>query len=85
METNAIHLREVHYRMAIVCDIYRLFASMNAQSILGHHSGCKAKCNKEYAEYEGHKKVKKSHKKKSKSWGQKEVSQLPRSDVTKES
>ena len=38
----AIHLRKVHYRMAIVCDICQPFTDMNAQSILDHCSGCKA-------------------------------------------
>ena len=66
-ETIAIHLREVHYRMAIVCDICQVFSGMNAQVILEHHSGCKTKCDKEHAEQEGQEKEKKSHKKKSKS------------------
>ena len=57
-KTVTIHLREVHYRMAIMCNICRLFASMNVQIILDHHPGCKAKCDKENAEPEGHEKVK---------------------------
>ena len=60
----AIHLREVHYRMVIGCDICQLFANMNAQSILDHCSTCKAKCDKESMEQEEHKMVKKLHKKK---------------------
>ena len=51
----AIHLREVHYRMAIMCNICRSFASMYAQSI---HSDYKANCDKECMEHEGHEKVK---------------------------
>ena len=53
-----IHLREVHYKMVIKCYICRSFASMNAQSILDHCSGCKAKCDKECAEHEGQEEVK---------------------------
>ena len=60
-ETIAVHLREVHYRMVIVCDICRLITGMTAQGILDHHSGCKAKHDKECAEHEGPEKVKKSH------------------------
>ena len=47
---------------------------MNAQNILDHHSECKAKNDKECMEWEGREKAKKSHKKKFKSWGQKEMS-----------
>ena len=39
IKTIAIHLREVHYRMAIVCDICWAFASMSAQSVLDHCLG----------------------------------------------
>ena len=46
-ETITIHLREVHYRMAIVCNICQSFTSMNAQVVLEHHSGYKSKCDKE--------------------------------------
>ena len=63
----ATHLREVHYRLAIACDLCKSFTSMSAQSILDHCSGCKAKCTEEHTEQEGHEKAKKSHKKKSKS------------------
>ena len=73
-KTIAIHLREIHYRMVNICNICRSFAGMNAQSILDHCSGCKAKHCKECAEHEGHEKVKKLHKKKSRSQGQKEAS-----------
>ena len=59
----ATHLREVHYRLAIMCNLCMSFTSMSAQSILEHHSGCKAECTKECAEQEGHEKVKKLHKK----------------------
>ena len=46
-ETTAIHPWEVHYRMAIVCNICCAFAAMSILSIVDHHSGCQAKCNKE--------------------------------------
>ena len=42
-EVIATHLREVHYRLAITCNLCKLFTSMSAQSVLDHHSGCKAK------------------------------------------
>ena len=64
-----IHLREVHYRMVILCDICQSFANMNALNIMDHHSGCKAKHDKECAGQEGQEKAEKSHKKKFKSWG----------------
>ena len=70
-KTIAIHLWEVHYRMAIMCDICRAFAGMSTQSILDHCSGCKAKCNKEPAE---HGEPMKAPKRKKKSQGQKEAS-----------
>ena len=46
METIATHLREVHYWLAITCNICKAFASMSAQIILEHHSGCKVKSHK---------------------------------------
>ena len=63
-ETITIHLREVYYRMTIVCNICQAFAGMNAQNILDHQVKCKIKCDKEHAEHEGHGKASKSHKKK---------------------
>ena len=54
-----IHLSEVHYRMAIVCDICQSFAGMNTQSVLDHCSGCKAKQDKKHAEHEGQAKANK--------------------------
>ena len=48
---------------------------MSAQSILEHHTGCKAKCTKECAEQEGHE-VKKSQKKKSKAQEQEKLPNL---------
>ena len=42
----ATHLREVHYQLTITCDLCKSFASMSAQSILEHHTGCKTKCTK---------------------------------------
>ena len=47
---------------------------MNTQNVLDQCSGCTAKHNKECMEQEGQEKAKKSHKKKSKSQGQKEMS-----------
>ena len=35
-ETITTHLREVHYRLAIVCDLCRSFASMSVQVVLEH-------------------------------------------------
>ena len=46
METIATHLREVHYWLAIVCDICKAFANMLAQVMLKHHAGCKVKLDK---------------------------------------
>ena len=57
-----------------MCNVCRLFTGMNTQSVLDHCSGCKAKHNKEHMEQEGQEKVKRSYKKKSKSWGGKETS-----------
>ena len=48
----ATHLREVHYQLAITCNLCNTFTSMSVQSILEHHSGCKAKHTKECAEQE---------------------------------
>ena len=48
--------------VASVCDM--AFASMSIQSILDNHSGCKVKCNKEFAEHEGPAKVHKEKKSK---------------------
>ena len=52
-ETIPIHLWEVHYRMAIMCNICWAFGAMSAQSVLGHHSGYKAKCDKDCVKCEG--------------------------------
>ena len=63
METIAIHLCEVHYWMAIACDICWVFASMTVQNIQDHWSVCKWKCDKEHMEWESceaHGKVQKS-------------------------
>ena len=57
-KTITVHLRKVHYRMAIMCDICSSFTGMNTQSILDHYSGCKAKQDKEHMEHKGHEKVK---------------------------
>ena len=46
-------LKRWHYRMVIVCNICQLFASMNAQSVLDHHSGCTTKHDKECMEQGG--------------------------------
>ena len=63
-ETIAIHLWEVHYQMAIVCDICWTFAGMSAQNIVNHWVRCKAKCDEECVECKGHGKAHESHKKK---------------------
>ena len=81
-KTIAIHLWEVHYRMTIMCDICQAFSSMSTQSILDHHLGCKAKCDKEHAGHEG---PTKAPKKMKMSWGQNEASQLHGPDATKKS
>ena len=57
-KTMTIHIREVHYRMAIVCDVCWSFASMWTQHILDHHSRCKAKCDRECVEQEAQEKAK---------------------------
>ena len=59
-EVLATHLREVHQWLVINCDLCKSFVSMSAQSVLDHHSGCKAKHVKECTEQERHK-VKKNH------------------------
>ena len=46
METIATHLREVHHRLAITCDICKAFASMSVQVVLEHHVRCKIKLHK---------------------------------------
>ena len=80
-KTIAVHLQEVHYWITIMCDICQAFTSMSAKTILDHHSGCKAKCDKEYVEHEGPTKAPK----KKKSWGQKETFQLHGPDAAKQS
>ena len=52
-ELISTHLREVHYQLAIACDLCKLFASMSAQSVLEQCSGCKAKHINECTEQEG--------------------------------
>ena len=69
-EMIATHLQEVHYRLAIVCDLCKSFTSMSAWSVLECCSGCKAMHAKECTEQDGNKKVKRLHKKKSKAWEQ---------------
>ena len=64
METIAIHLWEVHYRMVIMCNICWALAGMTTQSTLDHCSGCKVKHDKEGVGCEWHEKVQKSQKKK---------------------
>ena len=63
-ETIATHLREVHYWLAIACDLCKSFTRMSAPIILEHWSGCKVKHSIEHTE-QGHE-VKKLHKKKPK-------------------
>ena len=46
-ETIATHLREVHYWLAITCDVYKAFASISVQIILKHHvQGVRSSCTK---------------------------------------
>ena len=73
-EIIATHLREIHYRLAIVCDLCKSFASMSVQSIFDQYSGFTAKCAKECAEQEGYERVKSLHKKRSKVWEQEKAS-----------
>ena len=61
------HLREVHYRLAIMCDLCKSFASMSALSISDHHLVCKVKHINDCAKQEEHEKTKKFYKKMSKS------------------
>ena len=51
-EMVAIHLLEVHYQMAIACDICWVFASMTVQNIWDHQPVCKGNSNKEHMEHE---------------------------------
>ena len=66
-ETISIHLREVHYWLAIVCNIRSLFASISVQVILEHRVSCKVIRSTEH-------RVKKSLKKKSKAREQEKAS-----------
>ena len=45
-ETIATHLQEVHYRLAIVCDVCKAFASMSMQVMLEHCAGCQIRMYK---------------------------------------
>ena len=45
-KTIATHLREVHYRLAIVCNVCWAFASMSVQVVLEHWSRCRMKSHK---------------------------------------
>ena len=60
MKMITTHLREVHYQLAISCDLCKSFTSRSPKNILDHCSGCKAKCTKEFTEQEGCEKAKKS-------------------------
>ena len=62
-EMIATHIREVHYRLAIICNLCKLFVSMSTQSSLDLCSGCETKCTKECTKEAGHENVKKLHKK----------------------
>ena len=44
--TIVAHLRKVHYRLAIMVDVYQSFASMLVQVVLGHWSKCKVNSHK---------------------------------------
>ena len=46
METIATHLREVHYRLAIACNVCQLLGSISAQVVLEHQSGCRMKSHR---------------------------------------
>ena len=54
-ETIATHLREVHYWLAIACDICKAFASTSLQIILEQHSECKVKLHKKKSQEEDQK------------------------------
>ena len=41
-KTITTHLREVHYRLAIVCDVCQSFTSMSVQVVLEHQSAGKS-------------------------------------------
>ena len=45
-KTITTHLREVHYRLAIVCDVCWVFASMSMQVVLEHQLSCRTKLHK---------------------------------------
>ena len=45
-KTIAVHHREVHYRLAIACDICQSFASILVQAVLEHQLKCRAKSHK---------------------------------------
>ena len=49
-EMITVHLCEVHYQMAVACDICWAFASMAAQNIQDYWLECKEKHDKECAE-----------------------------------
>ena len=42
-KTITTHLREVHYRLAIACDVCQSFACMSVQMVLEHQSKCRTK------------------------------------------
>ena len=45
-EMITTHLREVHYRLAIACNVYQVFTNMSAQVVLEHPSNCRVKPHK---------------------------------------
>ena len=46
IEMITTHLREVHYRLAIVCNVCRAFTSMSMPVVLEHQSRCRMKSHK---------------------------------------
>ena len=82
-KTIAIHLQEVHYRMAIMCNICQAITSITTQGVLDQHSGCKAKCMTESMQsMKGMKRPKSSIRKRSPSHrGKKAASKSLRSDA----
>ena len=45
-KTITTHLKEVHYRLAIACNVCWTFASMSMQVVLEHQSRCRMKSHK---------------------------------------
>ena len=66
--------------MTMVCEICQAFTHLSAQNILDHYLGCKARCDKDFAESEGHMKAPKKKKSRGKrKYPSHTVLMLPRS------